>query len=140
MRPIDTEIKPVVVVIEDKEYAVTMKTVEAAERLQKAEKAAVDGKQAQFELWKAQLEILLGRPAVRDLFPGGKAENLDRMEAIYYGVMDAFDYNGREAREARAEASTADVKAMAEALKPLADLLTLVNGAPDQKYPTIKRP
>jgi hypothetical protein len=84
--------------------------------------------------------VLLGRAAVKELFPGGKTENLDRMEAIYYGVMNAFDYNGREAREARAEETAATAKDLAEALKPLADLLALANGKPDTKYPTVKRP
>ena len=137
---IETEIQPVIVEIEDKEYPVAAKTVDVAEKLHKAEDDAVKGGKPQFELWKAQLEILLGRAAVKELFAGGKTENLDRMEAIYYGVMNAFDYNGREAREARAEETAATAKDLAEALKPLADLLALANGKPDPKYPTVKRP
>lgn len=137
---IETEIQPVIVEIEDKEYPVAAKTAEVAEKLRKADDDAVGAKKPQYEAWKAQLEILLGRAAVKELFPGGKAENLDRMEAIYYGVMAAFDYNGREAREARAEETAATAKDLAEALKPLADLLAMVNGKPDPKYPAIKRP
>jgi len=136
---IDTEISPVIVEIEDKEYPVAVKTIEIAEKLQKAEDAAVKGKKSEFEMWLAHLEILLGRAAVKELFPKGKAENLDRMEAIYYGVMNAFDYNGREAREARAEETVAEAKAIADALKPLAELMAAVNGKANLQYPTIKR-
>lgn len=136
---INTEIKPVVVEIDDKEYEVAPKTVEIADKLQRAEDAAIKGKKAQFEMWLAHLEILLGRAAVKELFPGGKGENLDRMEAIYYGVLDAFDYNGRETREARAEATVEEARAISDALKPLADLMAMLGGRADPKYPTIKR-
>jgi len=137
---IETEIQPVIVEIEDKEYPVAAKTVDVAEKLKKAEDTAIKEKKPEFSLWLAQLEILLGRAAVKELFPGGKAENLDRMEAIYYGVMAAFDYNGREAREARAEETASSAKDLAEALKPLADLMAMVGGKADPKYPTVKRP
>ncbi|MEA4899327.1 MAG: hypothetical protein VB115_13955 [Christensenellaceae bacterium] len=137
---IDPDIKPVVVEIDDKEYAVAAKTVDIAEKLQKAEETAVKTAKPQFELWLQHLEILLGRAAVRELFPGGKNENLDRMEAIYYGVLDAFNYNGREARSARAEDTVTEAKAIAEALKPLGDLMALLGGAGDGKFPAIRRP
>jgi hypothetical protein len=136
---IDIEITPVVVEIDDREYELASKTVDVAEKLQKAEEAAIKAKKPEFTLWLQHLEILLGRAAVKELFPGGKAENIDRMEAIYYGVMNAFDHNGREAREARAEATIEEAKAISGALKPLADLMALMGGRAEPKYPTIKR-
>lgn len=136
---IETEISPVIVEIDDKEYPVAAKTVDVAEKLQKAEESAAKARKPQFELWLQHLEILLGRAAVKELFPGGKSENLDRMEAIYYGVVSAFDYNGREAREARAEETVAEAKAVSDALKPLADLMSMLGDKTEQKYPTIKR-
>jgi len=137
---IDTEISPVIVEIEDKEYPVAVKTIEIAEKLQKAEDAAVKGKKSEFEMWLAHLEILLGRAAVKELFPGGKNENLDRMEAIYYGVLNAFNYNGHEARASRADEAVEEAKAISDALKPLAELMALLGGKSEQpKYPTIKR-
>lgn len=140
---IDTEIRPVVVEIDDKEYPVAAKTVDIAEKLQKAETAAGKVNKLAFVLWREHLEILLGRAAVKELFPGGNAENLDRMEAIYYGVMDAFNYNGREQRDARREASVSEVREIAEALKPVGELLSLLKGAPAanvSQFPAIKRP
>lgn len=137
---IDTEINPIVVEIEDKEYEVAPRTVEVAEKLKRAEETAIKDKKPEFSLWLAQLEILLGRAAVKELFPGGKGENLDRMEAIYYGVLNAFDYNGREARDARTEETVEQAKEISEALKPLAELMAMLGGKPEQpKYPTIKR-
>ena len=141
---IDTEIRPVIVEIGDKEYPVAPKTVDIAEKLHKAEDAAIKSKKLAYEMWREHLEILLGRTAVKEIFPGGKAENLDRMEAIYTGVMDAFNFNGREQREARTDAAVAEAKAVSDALKPLSDLFTLMGKAqPNEKvvgYPTIKRP
>lgn len=140
---IDTEIHPVVVEIDDREYEVASKTVDIAERLQKAEMSATKSGKLAFELWREHLEILLGRAAVKDLFPNGKNENLDRMEAIYYGVMDAFNFNARDRHEARRKASVSEVEDIADALKPLGELLSLLKSAPTanvSQFPTIKRP
>lgn len=144
---IDTEIHPVTIEIDDKEYEVAAKTVDIAEKLQKAEINAGKSAKLQHELWRQHLEILLGRTAVRELFSAGKTESLDRMEGIYYGVMEAFNYNGREQRAARQEASVSEITGIAEAVEPINRLLELLertkniqSKANGKQFPTIKRP
>ena len=117
---IDTEIRPVIVEIDGKEYDVAPKTVELLEKLRHAEDTTVKAGKMRHEMEIEQLEILLGRQAVRELFSAGKRENVDRVDAIYYGVLDAFDASSRERREARTDAMADEFRAMAEALKPMA--------------------
>ena len=139
---IDTEIKSVSVEIGDKEYPVAEKTVEVAERLRKAKMDAAKSGKMEYELWREHLEILLGRAAAKELFPAGKTENLDRMELIYYGVMDAFNANGREVRDERVDASLSEAKALAEYLKPVGELVALLKAEPAKvsPFPAIRKP
>lgn len=136
---IDTEIRPVIVEIDGKEYDVAPKTVELLEKLRHAEDTAVKAGKMRHEMEIEQLEILLGRQAVRELFSAGKRENVDRVDAIYYGVLDAFDASSRERREARTDAMADEFRAMAEALKPMAEMMALIRNNPG-KFPGIKRP
>lgn len=136
---IDTEIRPVIVEIDGKEYNVAPKTVELLEKLRGVEDAAVKAGKMRHEMEMEQLELLLGRQAVRELFSAGKKENVDRVDAIYYGVLDAFDASSRERREARTDAMADEFRAIAETLKPLAEMMALMRNAPG-KLPAIKRP
>lgn len=136
---IDTEIRPVIVEIDGKEYDVAPKTVELLEKLRGVEDAAVKAGRMRHEMEIEQLELLLGRQAVRELFSAGKKENVDRVDAIYYGVLDAFDASSRERREARTDAMADEFRAIAETLKPLAEMMALMRNAPG-KFPAIKRP
>ena len=136
---IDTEIRPVIVEIDGKEYDVAPKTVELLEKLRGVEDAAVKSGKMRHEMEMEQLELLLGRQAVRELFSAGKKENVDRVDAIYYGVLDAFDASSRERREARTDAMADEFRAIAETLKPLAEMMALMRNAPG-KLPAIKRP
>ena len=136
---IDTEIRPVIVEIDGKEYNVAPKTVELLEKLRGVEDAAVKAGKMRHEMEMEQLELLLGRQAVRELFSAGKRENVDRVDAIYYGVLDAFDASSRERREARTDAMADEFRAIAETLKPLAEMMALMRNAPG-KLPAIKRP
>lgn len=136
---IDTEIRPVIVEIDGKEYDVAPKTVELLEKLRGAEDAAVKAGKMRHEMEMEQLELLLGRQAVRELFKAGKNENVDRVDAIYYGVLEAFDASSRERREARTDAMADEFRAIAETLKPLAEMMALMRNAPG-KLPAIKRP
>lgn len=136
---IDTEIRPVIVEIDGKEYDVAPKTVELLEKLRGVEDAAVKAGKMRHEMEIEQLELLLGRQAVRELFSAGKKENVDRVDAIYYGVLDAFDASSRERREARTDAMADEFRAIAETLKPLAEMMALMRNAPG-KLPAIKRP
>lgn len=90
---INTEVDTVIVEIDGEEYPVTEKTVAVAEALDAAAKKCV-GK-PEYLLWKSQLEVLLGKDAVKRLFSSGKNENIDRMERIYQGVSQAFEYNSK---------------------------------------------
>jgi hypothetical protein len=88
---------------------VAAKTVDVATKLQKAEEAAVKAQKPRTSCGKNTRNS--AGPRQYDSFsPAARLKNLDRMETIYYGVMDAFDYNGREAREARAEDTVAEAK------------------------------
>ena len=136
---IDTEIRPVIVEIDGKEYDVAPKTVELLEKLRGVEDAAVKAGKMRHEMEMEQLELLLGRQAVRELFSAGKKENVDRVDAIYYGVLDAFDASSRDRREARTDAMADEFRAIAETLKPLAEMMALMRNAPG-KLPAIKRP
>lgn len=136
---IDTEIRPVIVEIDGKEYDVAPKTVELLEKLRGVEDAAVKAGKMRHEMEMEQLELLLGRQAVRGLFKAGKNENVDRVDAIYYGVLEAFDASSRERREARTDAMADEFRAIAETLKPLAEMMALMRNAPG-KLPAIKRP
>lgn len=136
---IDTEIRPVIVEIDGKEYDVAPKTVELLEKLRGVEDAAVKAGKMRHEMEIEQLELLLGRQAVRELFSAGKKENVDRVDAIYYGVLEAFDASSRERREARTDAMADEFRAIAETLKPLAEMMALMRNAPG-KLPAIKRP
>lgn len=136
---IDTEIRPVIVEIDGKEYNVAPKTVELLEKLRGAEDAAAKAGKMRHEMEMEQLELLLGRQTVRELFSAGKKENVDRVDAIYYGVLEAFDASSRERRETRMDAMADEFSAIAEALKPLAEMMALMRNAPG-KFPAIKRP
>lgn len=136
---IDTEIRPVIVEIDGKEYNVAPKTVELLEKLRGVEDAAVKAGKMRHEMEMEQLELLLGRQAVHELFSAGKKENVDRVDAIYYGVLEAFDASSRERREARTDAMADEFRAIAETLKPLAEMMALMRNAPG-KLPAIKRP
>lgn len=136
---IDTEIRPVIVEIDGKEYNVAPKTVELLEKLRGVEDAAVKAGKMRHEMEMEQLELLLGRQAVRELFSAGKRENVDRVDAIYYGVLEAFDASSRERREARTDAMADEFRAIADTLKPLAEMMALMRNAPG-KLPAIKRP
>lgn len=136
---IDTEIRPVIVEIDGKEYDVAPKTVELLEKLRGVEDAAVKAGKMRHEMEIEQLELLLGRQAVRELFKAGKNENVDRVDAIYYGVLEAFDASSRERREARTDAMADEFRAIAETLKPLAEMMALMRNNPG-KFPGIKRP
>ena len=136
---IDTEVRPVIVEIEGKEYTVAPKTAELLEKLRRADTAAAKAGKMPHESKIDQLELLLGRQAVRELFSAGKNENVDRVDAIYYGVLDAFDASSRALREARTDAMAEEFREIAAALKPLAKMIELSQNNPGS-FPGIKRP
>ena len=133
---IDTEIPAMTVEIEDNEYSVAPRTVEIADRLTEVEKAH-EGKPL-YRLWLAELEILLGKEACRQLFPNGKKENIDRLQRIFAGVSRAFLYT---AEEVEAEDGERRIEALASALAPVNELLRNVRALdkPENDRKPIKR-
>jgi len=127
---IDTDIPEITVEIEDREYPLAPRTVDTVERLNAAERDMA-GKPF-YRLWMAQLEVLLGKEACRELFGGGKAENLDRMQVIYDGVTGAFLYKDNEIAQARREKN---VEAVAAALAPLNEMLRHIRALDREKAP-----
>ena len=118
MQVINAVIERVNVEIEGEVYPVAEKTVAVAEELLRVRKEC-NGK-PEYELWRADLEIMLGKDAVRKLFVSGKRENLDRMERIYVGVCRAFEYNHETAT---AESVNELADRLADALAPANELM-----------------
>ena len=117
MKYIDTGVEAVAVEIEDEVYPVAEKTVEIAEKLAEAAKKCAG--MPEYKLWMAELEVLLGKSAMRELFTGGKKENIDRIHRIHTGVMQAFDYNAQALQEEETERQK-------EMLAPITELLRQV--------------
>ena len=117
---IDTEIDRVRVEIDGEEYAVAEKTIATAEALIDAAQRC-EGK-PQYRLWLAEIEVLLGTDAVRKLFHDGKRENIDRIQRIHAGVLEAFDHNAQAVLERQAQLQR-------EALEPVTDFLRQLESA-----------
>lgn len=115
---IDTEVPEVIVEIDDKEYALAPRSIDVIDRLEEAGRANT-GKPA-YKLWLAELEIVLGKAACKELFPDGKAENVDRLQMIYAGVSRAFNHRADEIASSDQERQ---LEAVATALGPLNELL-----------------
>ena len=133
---IDTDIPQMTVEIEDNEYTVAPRTVEIADKLLDIETANA-GKPL-YKLWRAELEVLLGKKACAELFKDGNRENIDRLQRIYAGVSRAFNYT---ADELDTEAAERRMQALAGALGPLNELLQNMRALekPGGDRKTIKR-
>ena len=118
---IDTDVDRVLVEIEGAEYEVAPKTVAVADALIDAA-ARCDGK-PEYKQYLADLEVLLGADAVRRLFPDGKRENIDRMQRIHAGVLEAFEYNSRAVQEQKAQRQRESLEPMSDFLRQLSQAL-----------------
>lgn len=121
MERICTEVMPAMVEIDGREYELAEKTVALAEELLAVQRKAI-GK-PEYVLWLAELEILLGKGAVKKLFSKGKKENLDRMQQIHAGVCRAFERNASEIERAQAGERAGALCEITEALEPVNELL-----------------
>lgn len=137
---IDTKIKPVTVEIEGQTYPVAAKTVELLEKMRRVEEIAIKNGRMQYEMEIEQLKLLLGRRAARALFAGGGKVNADRVDAIYFGVLDAFDAEGRRLRKERSDAVAAEFRALSEAIAPISELTALLRGDAAGAFPRIPKP
>ena len=107
MERIDTRIERVRVEIEGRQYALAEKTVGLAKELIETRRKL--GSAPGYRLWMAELRLLLGRRAVKRLFPHGDKENIDRMQRIHGGVMRAFEHNAMCAEEERLLAALREI-------------------------------
>lgn len=128
---IDTEAPQVIVEIDDREYPIAERTIEVFEKLLDAERELA-GKPF-YRIWQAELEILLGKAAYRELFPDGKKENLDRLQRIYVGVANAFNHVQEEIDEARREQ-------IASTVAPLTEMFRQVRAAGSTQRTEISKP
>ena len=117
---IDSDVQDVIVEIDDREYTLAERTIETFERLLSAEREYL-GKPG-YQLWQAELEILLGKTAFREIFPDGKKTNLDRLQRIYVGVANAFNHVQEELDESRRER-------LASTIAPLTDMFRQLRAA-----------
>ena len=115
---IDTDIKAITVEIAEEDYPVAAKTVEIADRLAEAAKKCAG--QPEYKLWLAELEVLLGKAAVKELFSSGRNENIDRIQRIHAGVLRAFDYNASALQEE-------ETQRQQELIAPLTELLRQIS-------------
>ena len=132
---IDTNIAPVGVEIEGREYPLAPRTAALAEKLRRAEEAGLRAGRPHHRVEMEQLSLLLGRQAARELFPKGGGEDLDRLDAIYYGVLSALEAPGRLKRAERTRALAAELQELAGAIRPLMELAALLRGpgTPEEK-------
>lgn len=134
---IQTAVEPVTVEIDGAEYAVAEKTIAVAEELLAAQRKAVG--RPEYQLWLAELEILLGRAAVKKLFRGGKRENIDRLQQIYAGVCRAFERNADRIEQERAAQKAGALGEIAEVLAPINELLRQLQRMEEKESRTIRR-
>lgn len=121
MEKIVTEIVPAAVEIDGVEYAVAARTVAVTEQLLEARRRC-EGR-PEYRLWQEELEILLGRSAVKRLFRDGRRENLDRMQRIHAGVCRAFERCADDVERQRAQEQAEIWSEAAAALEPINELL-----------------
>lgn len=112
---INTEIENIIVEIDDSEYEVTPKTIEIAENLADAQRRC-KGK-PEYMMWLAELEVLLGKPAVQELFCSGRQENIDRIQRIHAGVLRAFEYNSDVLSSEKVERATRNLAPVSDVLR-----------------------
>jgi hypothetical protein len=125
---INPDIANIIVEIEGKEYPLAERTIDIQERLQDAEKRH-HGKPL-YQLWLAEMRILLGDAAVNELFRSGKNENLDRLQMIYNGVAKAFNHYSDEAEE---RSRDEQLRTVTSALAPVTELLRQIANIPTAK-------
>jgi len=94
---IDTEVakQEIFVEIEDKEYKIAEKTVKTSEKVMKIVNKINNISSGKYmmnsEIWLGVLDVLLGTDAVKELFPDSSEENMDRMQIIYFGCLEAYN-------------------------------------------------
>ena len=135
---IDSEMPRRFIDIDGKEYPIADKTIAVIEKLADVEQSLKD--KPAYKLALAELEILLGKAAVKELFNSGKNENVDRILTIWAGVAVEFDKTFKQLRETPREERA---EAVATALSPVNELLRnlskIGNQSQEENIPEIRR-
>lgn len=134
MKTIDTYINDMSVEIDEKVYHVAAKTIETAEKLFDVAKR-MEG-QPEYKMWLAEMEVLLGKAAVKEIFPNGRKENLDRMYRIYCGVYEAFEYNAEQVQQEKMEVQQEKIAGVTDMIK---QILAAVKISDDSRPDIVRR-
>lgn len=118
---IDTEVRGVVVTIDGVDYPVRDRTEETEELLREHDRRAATSTQYESDI--NLLEILLGKDAVKALFPNGKKESLLRLHKIARGVVDAYEYEMNEMEKDDIEKQLKQWEEIGSRTKPVIELL-----------------
>ncbi len=118
---IDTEVRNVIVTIDGVDYPVRERTEETEELLREHDRRAATATQYESDI--SLLEILLGKDAVKDLFPKGKKESLLRLHKIARGVIDAYEFEMNELSKADIEKQLEQWEEVGKRTKPVIELL-----------------
>lgn len=116
-----TDIAPIIVEIDGMEHPVASKTVETVDKLLAAQRSC-EGL-PEYQLWLAELRVLLGKKAVETLFCSGEKENIDRIHRIHAGVVNAFEYHAAKTEAQIMESRTELVEGLLNMLSNVADKL-----------------
>ncbi len=132
---IDTQTTPMRVEIEGREYPLAPRTARAGGKTAARRGSGLRKGRPHHKVEMEQLSLLLGRGAARELFPRGGGEDLDRLDAIYYGVLAALEAPGRVKRAEHTRALAVELRELAEAIRPLVELSALLrnDGASEEK-------
>lgn len=122
MNIITTEIEQASIIIDDVEYKIAENTIETREALRSA-LLAVNG-QPRYKAWLAELNVLLGKNACKELFHSGKHENVDRIQMIHHAVVMEFEKNSFAIDNRQSDES---MEQMNERLKPMTEFLSNLN-------------
>lgn len=118
---IDTDARNVIVTIEGVDYPVRERTEETEELLREHDRRAASSTRYESDI--SLLEILLGKEAVKTLFPNGKKESLLRLHKIARGVIDAYEYEMNEMDKAEMEKQLEQWEDVGKRTKPVIELL-----------------
>lgn len=135
MEIIDYQPKEVIVSIGGNEYTVAPRTEKTERALREIETGAKG--LSQYESDTAVIRILLGDKAVKEIFPLGENENLDRLYSIASQVLRAYRINYSElvADSARSEMNPVleQLRQLSNDVKPLLELTQKMTSKPNRK-------
>lgn len=130
---IDVKIEKAVVSINGKEYAVAERAVPLERKLMDIQTKEKNGGYVfAFEIWADTIEILLGEEAKNELFPDMETANVDFMERVFHGVLEAYKKPSETYKESttkqKATAATSEIRKMVQEISPLMDAAGKMEG------------